>query len=129
MSNDPDVRFRIQIGDVVVEIHSDRIEQRLLEEAFLQAGLVATISSRMTTTHGRPGRSDFGTTAREEKVVVQFVFPDCGASVSNEPEGRRSFDRDNHGAVIRRHEYVAPEPIRVGLPTKWIRLENQVLSA
>lgn len=101
MSNDPDVRVRIQIGDVVVEIHSDRIEQGLLDEAVLQAALVAAISSRMTIAHGRPGRSDFGTAAGEEKVVVQFVFPDGGASVSNEPEGRRSLDSDDHGAVIR----------------------------
>jgi hypothetical protein len=86
MPNDPDVRVRVQIGDVVVEIHPDRIEQRILDEALLQTALVASVSSRMTIAYGSPGRSDLGAAAGEEEVIVQFVFLDGRTTVSDEPE-------------------------------------------
>ena len=85
VSDDPDVRVRVQIGDVIVEVHSDRIEQRFFDEAFLQAALVASVSSRMAIAHGSPGRPDFGATAGEEDVIVQFVFFNRRTAVSDEP--------------------------------------------
>ena len=100
MSNDPDVRVWVQIGDVVVKVHSDRIEQRILDEAPLQTVLVASVSPRMTIAYGRPGGSDLSAAAGEEEVIVQFVLLDCRTAVSNEPESRGSFDSNDYGAIV-----------------------------
>jgi hypothetical protein len=86
MSNDPDVRVRIQIGDVVVKVNPDWIEQRILDEALLQTGLIASVPPRMTIAYGSPGRSNLGTAAGKEEIIVQFIFLDCRAPVSDEPE-------------------------------------------
>lgn len=129
MSNDPDVRVRIQIGDVVVEVHANRIEQRILEEALLQTVLITLVSSGVATAYRCPGGPDLGAAAGEKKVVVQLVFLDGGAAVPDEPESRSSFDRNDNGAVVRRHKDVTPESIRVRLPTERIRLENRTRSA
>jgi len=86
MSNHPDVRVRVQIRDVIVKVHADRIEQRIFNEASLQTILIASVSPRMTVANGSPGRSDFGAAAGEEEVIVQFIFPDRRTTVSDEPE-------------------------------------------
>lgn len=129
MSNNPDIRVRIQVRDVIVKVRPDRIEQRILDEALLQTGLVASIPPRMTVAYGRPGRSDLGAAAREEEVIVQFILLDRRTAVSDEPESRGSFDGYDYGAVVRRHKYVTPEPIRVRFPTEGICLENSSYSA
>ena len=101
MSNHPDVRIRIQISDVIVKVHPDRVEQRIFDKALLQTVLIAGVSPRMTIAHGRPGGSDLGAAAGEEEVIVQFVLLDCGTTVSDEPESRGSFNGDDYGAVVR----------------------------
>jgi len=101
MPNHPDIRVRIQIRDVIIKVHADRIEQRILDKALLQTILIASVPPRMAIAHGSPGRSDLGAAAGEEEVIVQFVFLDCGTAVSDEPESRGSFNGDNYCAVVR----------------------------
>ena len=70
MSNDPDIRIWIHIGDIIVKVHPDGIEQRFFDKALLQTVLIASVPPRMTVADGRPGGSDLGTAAGEEEVIV-----------------------------------------------------------
>jgi hypothetical protein len=101
MSSDPDIRVRVQIRDVVIEVHSNRIEQRILDKTLLQTTLITIISTRVTIAHGRPSGSDLGTAAGEQKVIVQFVLLDGRTAVSDEPESRSSLNGNDYGAVVR----------------------------
>lgn len=122
MSDNPYVRVRIQISNVIVEVQPNRIKQRIIDKALLQTALIALIPSRVTVAYGCPCRPNFGAAAGEEEVVVQLVFLDGRTAVPDKPESRSSFDGDDYGAVVRRHKDVTPKPISVRFPTERIFL-------
>lgn len=64
---------------------ADRVEKALINQAFLEAALVAFASAFIARAYSAPRRTDSGAAAREKQVVVQFVLLDRRSSASDQP--------------------------------------------
>ena len=100
---------------------SYRIEKALRNQCLLQASLVAFPAALVATAHRRPRPINMRTAAAEQQVVVQLVLLRRHAARAEHPR-RSAFDGDDDGRIIWRREHMPPEPVRVRIPPKRIRL-------
>lgn len=94
--------------------HANRVEQAILNESLLDTILSALVLPIITTTDSRPSRPDACTAAGEEKIVIQLVLLDGGATA--EPWYRCPFDRNDHGTFVRGNEDVTAKSIGIRFP-------------
>jgi hypothetical protein len=132
-TNKPNVGVRVHVCHVIIQVletendHHDqlelhrayranRVEQTLFYQTLLQATLITFPSSSMTIADRRPCRPDLGTAAGKEQIIVEFVLLPRRSLAACYPRPGGSFDRNDDGRVVGRHENVASESILIRFP-------------
>lgn len=138
MADNPDVRLRVHIREVVVKVlhkanliaegrterRADRangVEQAVVDERSLDAVYVALPAAAIAPADGCPCPVDAGAAAAEQQVIVQLVLLG-GRAPAAKYTSRCALERQNDRRIIGRRKNVPAEAVCIGLPSKRIRL-------